>query len=227
MLRRDYLLRQIEEFVAAMMRMTGLTKAEKWEEASSTANSQFKALAGADVTDLLRMSDTDLMAHLVAGETIYGMQGKLFMVARLFKENGDICKGQGRIEESNACYLKGLHLLLDARANDPTAPRPDYVPSVDAFVIALQGSSLSLETNAMLMRHYEQLGDYAKAEDSLFNMLDTEPANIQLLDFGIGFYERLLRLGDEALELGNLPRAEVKAGLAELRRRRAGVLPGS
>src|SRR5215469_2968540 len=98
MIRRDYLLRQIEEFVAVMMRMSGLTKAGQWEEASKGASSQFKALAGADVTELLRMSDTDLLAHLVEGDTILGIQDKIFMVARLFKENGDILRGQGRIE---------------------------------------------------------------------------------------------------------------------------------
>jgi hypothetical protein len=63
MIRRDYLLRQIEEFVAVIAKMAGLTKAGQWEEASSTANSQFKALAGADVTELLRMSDTELIAR--------------------------------------------------------------------------------------------------------------------------------------------------------------------
>ena len=220
MLRRDYLLRQIEQFVAVMMRMSGLTKAGRWDEASAEANSQFKALAGADVTELLRMSDTELLARLVESDTSFSIQDKIFMVARLFKEKGDILRGQTRIEECHACYLKGLHLLLDAIANDPTAPRPDFVPSVDAFVIGLHDSNLSLETNAMLMRHYEQVREYGKAEDALFNMLDAGPGNVELLDFGIGFYQRLLRMDGEALELGNLPRAEVSAGLAELNRRK-------
>jgi tetratricopeptide (TPR) repeat protein len=220
MFRRDYLLRQVEQFVEVMMRMTGLTKAGKWDEASAEANSQFKALAGADVTELLRMSDTDLLARLVERDTSFGIQDKIFMAARLFKENGDILRGQGRIEECHACYLKGLHLLLDAVANEPGAPRADYVPSLEAFLIGLHDSSLTLETDAMLMRHYEQLQEYGKAEDSLFNILDADPGNVELLDFGVGFYERLLRLDDEALELGNLPRAEVKAGLTELNQRR-------
>jgi Family of unknown function (DUF6483) len=70
------------------------------------------------------------------------------------------------------------------------------------------------------MRHYEQAGEHARAEDALFNMLDAGPANTELLDFGIGFYQRLLRLDDETLEVGNLPRAEVNAGLAELNQRK-------
>ncbi|HXC37127.1 MAG TPA: DUF6483 family protein [Candidatus Acidoferrales bacterium] len=220
MIRRDYLLRQLEQFVVVLEKLAGLGKAGKWDEASSVAGSQFKALAGAEPAELLAMSDTDLIAHLSEGNTSYGIHERFSMVARLFKENGDILRAQGRIEESHACYLKGLHLLLDAIADDPTAPRPDFLPTVEAFVIGLHDSSLNLETNAMLMRHYEQLREYAKAEDSLFNMLDAEPGNVELLDFGIRFYERLLRTDDEALELGNLPRAEVEAGLVELNGRK-------
>lgn len=226
MIRRDYLLRQLEQFVVVLEKLAGLGKAGKWDEASSVADSQFKELAGGEADELLRMSDTDLIARMAEGDTIFGIQERISMVARLFKENGDILRAQGRIEEGHACYLKGLHLLLDAIADDPTAPRPDFLPSVETFVIALHDSPLSLQTNAMLMRHYEQLREYAKAEDSLFNMLDAEPGNIELVDFGIAFYERLLRLDDEMLELGNLPRAEVSAGLAELNGRKSKLIMG-
>jgi tetratricopeptide (TPR) repeat protein len=223
-IRRDYLLRQLEQFAVVLAKLAGLGKAGKWDEASSVTGSQFRAVAGAGADELLKMSDTDLIARMAEGDTTYGVQEKISMLARLFKERGDILRAQGKIEESDACYLKGLHLVLDAIADDPTSPRPDFVPSVESFVIALHDSPLSLETNVMLMRHYEQLQDYARAEDSLFNMLDAEPGNPGLVDFGIGFYERLLRLDDEALELGNLPRAEVNAGLGELKGRREKLL---
>jgi hypothetical protein len=224
MIRRDYLLRLIEEFVAVVTRVAGLTNAGKWEEASGLTNSQFKALAGADVTDLLRMSETEFIARLAEGDTSFGIREKIFMTVRLFKENGDVLKAQGKIEESRACYLKGLRLLLDSIASEPTALRPDFLPSVEAFLIGLGDSPLNLETNAMLMRHFEQMREFGKAEDILFNMLDAEPTKVELLDFGIGFYGRLLRMDDETLELGNLPRTEVGAGLSELERRRSGLM---
>lgn len=224
MLRRDYLLRQVEEFVDALMRMAGLAKAEQWEAASSIANAQFKSLAGAGAGELLGMSGTELIARLAEGDAGYRIQEKMFMVARLFKESGDLLRGQGRIEESHAYYLKGLRLLLGAMADDPASPRPEFLPSLESFLIGLQDSALNLETNALLMRHYEQVREYAKAEDALFDMLDTEAGNLELLDFGVGFYERLLRLDDETLELGNLPRAEVKSGLDELNARKGALV---
>ena len=77
------------------------------------------------------------------------------------------------------------------------------------------------------MHHYERTGEFAKAEDSLYAMLDVEPRNAGLLEFGIAFYERLARQSDDVLAAGNLPRTELEAGLAELRNRQGALAAGS
>ncbi len=70
------------------------------------------------------------------------------------------------------------------------------------------------------MQHYERSGEFAKAEDALFAMLEAEPMNAGLVDFGIPFYERLQGQSDTSLATGSLPRLELQAGLAELRGRK-------
>jgi hypothetical protein len=72
------------------------------------------------------------------------------------------------------------------------------------------------------MEHYERTGQFGKAEDSFFAILDADPDNSVAVEFGISFYERLLRQDDLRLAEGNLPRAEVEAGLAELRGKKTG-----
>lgn len=89
----------------------------------------------------------------------------------------------------------------------------------------LRDAPLPLNTNAMLMRHYEQAGEFARAEDALFGVMDAGPDRIELLDFGAAFYRRLLELSDGALTAGNLPRPEVRAGLAELDARKTKIHP--
>ena len=102
------------------------------------------------------------------------------------------------------------------------ALRPDFVPTVDAFLIALHDTPLPrLNTSLMLMCYYEQMGELAKAEDMLFAVIEEEPGNVELLNFGIVFYQRLLGHSDRTLVAGNLPREEVKASLAELEKRKA------
>jgi hypothetical protein len=75
------------------------------------------------------------------------------------------------------------------------------------------------------MQHYERVGSLGKAEDALFSMLEAGPNEPTFLDFGIAFYQRLACQSDSSLSSGNLSRAEVNAGLADLERRRRALVP--
>ena len=216
MIRRDYILRQIEEFVAMLAKIAGLTKSERWQEASAATAGEFQRLTGMNAHEVVRMSETELLARLIPGEPTLLVESKAFMLATLLKTHGDLIAGEGRSEESRQYYLKGLHLLLDTVGRNEITERPDFAPTVEAFLTVLRDAPLPVNTNAMLMRHYERTGEFAKAEDALFGMVDAEPHKVEVLDFGRLFYQRLLGMDDAALTAGNLPRAEVQAGLAEL-----------
>jgi hypothetical protein len=217
MIRRDYILRQIEQFVAMLAKIAGLAKNEQWQEASAVTAGEFQRLTGMDARGVVRMSETELLARLIQGEPTHAVESKTFMLATLLKTNGDLIAGQGRLEESRQYYLKGLHLLLDTFGRNEITERPDFVPAVEAFLTGLRDAPLPVKTNARLMRHYEQTREFAKAEDALFATLDVAPPSPELLELGASFYQRLLDLSDDALVAGNLPRAEAEAGLAEFR----------
>ncbi|MGD0251085.1 MAG: DUF6483 family protein [Verrucomicrobiota bacterium] len=221
MIRRDYILRQIEQFVAMLAKIAGLAKNEQWLEASTVTAGEFQRLTGADAGEVLQMSETELLARLIQGEPAHVVEAKAFMLATLLKTNGDLVASEGRLEESRQFYLKGLHLLLDTFGRSGITERPDFVPAVEAFLTGLRDVPLPVKTNATLMHHYDRTGEFARAEDALFGMMDAEPDKVELLDFGRSFYQRLQGLGDDALAAGNLPRAEVQAGLAELDARQA------
>jgi len=217
MIRRDYILRQIEQFVAMLAKIAGLTKNEQWQEASTVTAGEFQRLTGMDAKEVVHLSETELLARLIQGEPTQVVESKAFMLATLLKTNGDLIAGQGRLEESRQYYLKGLHLLLDTFGRNEITERPDFVPAVEAFLAGLRDAPLPVKTNARLMRHYEQTREFAKAEDALFATLDVVPPSPELLELGASFYQRLLELSDDALTAGNLPRAEAEAGLAEFR----------
>jgi len=221
MIRRDYILRRIEQFVAMLAKIAGLAKDEQWQEASLSVAGEFQRLTGVDGPEVLRMSETELLARLIQGEPTLLVESKAFMLATLLKTSGDLSAGQGRLEESRVYYLKGLQLLLDTFGRNEITERPDFVPAVEAFLAGLRDAPLPLPTNAMLMRHYERISEFAKAEDVLFAMVESAPSSAELLDFGAVFYRRLLELKDDTLAAGDLPRAEVQAGLTELDRRKA------
>lgn len=219
MFRRDYVLKMIEEFAEALARIRALKKARDLGQAWLLTEEEFKRITGIDSEALLKLSETELLARLIETEPSHAVREKTFFLTTLLKEAGDIAAAEGRAEESRECYLKGLHLLLDSLARGDAFEQPEFVPKVDLFVEALDGE-VPAQTSALLMQHYETTGQFGKAEDAFFAILDEDLNNEMALNFGIAFYERLLGRKDTQLEDGNLPRAEVESGLEELRARK-------
>jgi hypothetical protein len=220
MFRRDYILRQIEEFASVVAQIIGFAKNRQWDQASSEITRSTQQLTGSGMPELLQLSETELLARLIQNEPDVAVESKTFMTATLLKAQGDLLAGQDRPEEGRAYYLKGLHLLLETFGRSQPVVRPDFVPTIEIFLAALADRPLPTATNAMLMQHYERLGDFARAEDALFEILDAELSKVELLEFGRRFFERLLRHDDATLNSGNLPRAEILSALAELDERK-------
>jgi hypothetical protein len=76
---------------------------------------------------------------------------------------------------------------------------------------------LPFELTVLLWRFYEQNGDFARAENVLFELLEEYGVTETVIPHGVAFYERLLARSDFELSSGGLPRDEVEAGLRELR----------
>lgn len=223
MIRRDYIMRMIEEFAQALARIRSLKNEQDLQEARLLTEEEFKRITGLDSESLLRLSETELLAKLIQSDSMHAVRDKMLILTTLLRETGDIAVAQERIEDGRVFYLKGLHLLLDSLARGEADELPEFVPKVDEFVAALEDTELPVATRVLLMEHYERTGQFAKAEDALFAILDAEPESSPAVDFGISFYQRLQRQSDVRLAEGNLPRPEVDAGLKELCGRKATV----
>jgi len=219
MIRRDYILRMIEEFAQALARMRSLKGSRRWGEASAILDAEFKKLIGDGAQAVARLSETELLARLMKDGPTHLVRDKTFLLTTLLAEAGDFAAAEDRVDESRECYLKALHLLLDVLARGEVFECPEFVPKVEMLKAALQGTPLPPRTHAMLMQHHERAGEFAKAENELFAMLDDEPENGTIVEFAVAFYRRLLAQSDAALTDGALPRAEVEEGLKELMQR--------
>jgi hypothetical protein len=219
MIRRDYLLRMIEEFMQALARMRALKQGQRWAEAGEELDAEFKKLIGDEAQSISCLSETDLHARLMRDGPTHLLRDKTLLLTTLLTEAGDVASAEGREADSRECYLKALHLLLEVLSRDEVFECPEFVPKVEMLLPALRSAPLPMRTQAMLMQHYERTGEFAKAEDALFAMHEAEPGNQTIVEFGIAFYQRLLTHGDGTLVAAGLPRTEVEDGLKQLQAR--------
>jgi hypothetical protein len=219
-IRRDYILRMIQDFMALLARLNSLKQGQLWTDAGALLDEEFMRLVKSGSKSAASLSETELLARVITGEPTMVVREKTLMLARLLKEAGDLAAIAKDSAESRSCYLKGLHLLLQTLASGEAFDWPDFVPNVETFLARLEDHGpLPLATLAMLMQHYEIVGEFGRAEDMLFTMLDSDLRNAGVLELGESFYRRIGHKSDAALQLGNLPRAELQSGLEEFRRR--------
>src|ERR1043166_6592750 len=113
MIRRDYILRMLEEFFEVLSRITALKKGQLWREATFGLDQEFQRLVGGGSETIAQLSETELLARLIKGEPTLVVRPKTYILTALLKAAGDLAAAQDHLQESRVCYLKGLHLLLD------------------------------------------------------------------------------------------------------------------
>jgi len=218
MIRRDYILRMVEEFVRALARIKNHKSKQSWAESRTEIEAELKRLFGGTVEDLKNISETEILGKLVATDSAFLVKEKATMLTALLKEAGDVASGEGDTECGRLLYLKGFNLLLVLLNRGDIYECPEYCPSVEIFLQTLEGQNLPLNILAGLMQYFERTGNFGRAEDTLFEMRDANVGPTELRRFGISFYERLLGRTDEELEAGGLPRAEAETGLGEFKK---------
>ncbi len=211
----DYIMRFIRQFAAFLAQVLGIAAVGKYREAHAEIEQKLKELSGLDSDGLLRLDESGLITTLqLYAPSAWQETGAA--IAALLDQQASLCAAQNRPDESYARRLKALHLLLELLAADQQFELPDYAPDIEELRAELEAYVLPFRTYAALLHHYEQEGAYAEAEDVLFQWIDADPDRPEPVEQGIAFYRRLLAQNDADLEAGNLPRAEVEAGLAEL-----------
>src|ERR1035438_4165378 len=99
MIRRDYILRMIEEFIQALARINALKQGQHWREAAGVVDEEFQRLIGMGSQAVARLTETELLARLIRGEPTQAVREKTLVLTALLKEAGDVAATQERAEE--------------------------------------------------------------------------------------------------------------------------------
>ena len=233
MFRQDFIMRMIRTFINALVLLVRLKKERQPEEARRLISQTWEDLFGLPVETIDSLSEQTLMA-MVKNTTVLNVD-TCVMVARLYKETGEIAALEQKEDDRYRNFIKSLNVYLDI-ALDPSITVETFHLSVDTMQDEVDGLiiphhdiedlarklaqyTLPIGTQRLLFRYFEKFGYFGRAEDVLFDLLDYDPTDAGTIDDGFHFYRRLLQKDDEELSAGNLPRPEVEEGIRQLQDR--------
>jgi hypothetical protein len=129
-IREDYLLRMVRQFVEAIARMVRLREAGKLDEALSQSERLYDELGVP--RDLVPVVDSPTLASML------GRGDKIRCAAMVLWEEGHIYKAKRDPLTAFQCYRKAHELLLEARAIDPQPDDDDAILELSRIVPASQ-----------------------------------------------------------------------------------------
>ncbi len=228
MVERDYILRLIKQMTEALAIVFRLERGGDYLEALRVIDSTYQQLLGLDAATIASLPADALLTLIRNSGTGYqGTQAvaeRLTVLANLLQAEGDIYEGLNKPNDSALRRLKALDIQLAILTNeDPNSTRA--ADAVRTLLARLEDYELTVRTKLSLWRHFEQLGDFARSENWMYEVIEDESAPADIVDRAIAFYHRLLDQSDYDLVHGNLPRTEVEAGLTQLESGHTGGQP--
>ncbi|WP_091000525.1 DUF6483 family protein [Paenibacillus sp. OK003] len=229
MFRKDYLLRMMEEMTEAIGKVFTLKQQRKHTEALSELDELLRRQFGLNLSLLNSLPAEDVIEMFRFRGVIE--VDNLQQAARLIEEEAYIYNEKAKVEgiddqekmdsedEALIRLMRSLHFYLYALNHGANPKLLDAPDRVEGILEQTKQYELPARTEKQLALYREQQGRYDQAENSWYRLLQVGDEHlIQYRDDVQAFYERLMRLEDQQLQEGGLPREEVEEGLAELNR---------
>ena len=214
MLQKDYLMKMTQMLAAVLVKVLTKKEQKDYAEAEVEIESAAKTMVGLDLK-LIKILDINDILKLIKTSDIFA--GRCLVSAELLKEYADILVEKGKHEDSLNIYVKSLHLYLETVLTKELPQPEEYYERIDFLIKTLSSLDFSKELRIKIFEYYEFSGQYSKAEDILFEMLDSGFEEIK--DKGIKYYNRLQLKSEEELVKGNFSKDEIEESLAELNSR--------
>ncbi|MHB1128420.1 MAG: DUF6483 family protein [Bacillota bacterium] len=216
MFQKDYIMRMIEQFANVLAKVMGLKSTHKHEESMQVLNDALYDFTGLSEETIAKLSYRDII-NIVCGANEINPE-KCFMLAELLKEKADVFANMDEMNKAFNLYLKSLNVYVEVILINKTSYLEPNFGTIDQTINILKQYQLPYETQKLLFQYYEHIMKYDKAEDELFDLLDQDSSDSNvLLSEGAAFYERLKRKRPEELKRGNLPMDEVLEGMEKIK----------
>ncbi|MBK6772832.1 MAG: hypothetical protein IPG78_12060 [Ignavibacteria bacterium] len=209
MLQRDYLMRMTEMLTAVIAKVLFNKETKNYEEAEKEIETAAKTIVGLDLRIINILNPQDII-QLMKTSDLYA--GRCLVSAELLKEYADVHELNGK--DNSSIILKSLNLYIEAILSKELPEPEKYYSKINELISFIAESDLQDDLNFKIIDYYEFSGQYSKAEDMIFELIENN--NKDIIDRSVSFYKKLLHRTDEELESGNLSREEVNDALDEI-----------
>lgn len=208
MIRQDYFMRMVQRLAQALAQALFHKGRHEFEQAERELNAALEECFGLDAS----VPDLEQIIALCASE---GGADTMVRLADVFAERGEIRRSLGGASDASHNDALALGLYLEVLHSGLVSI--DLIQKAEAVIERTSGMRLPAAVLKRLLRYYEARGMLGRAEDMLYEWLDTKDPLAP--EGGLDFYQRVTRQSDEDLARGGLSRDEIEQGLADWRQK--------
>jgi hypothetical protein len=216
MIEKDYIMRLIQQLVAFLAKILFNKSIKQYEQAFLHVDEALQQLLGLTLDDALTLPMAELERRLLGDEGEYAE--KCFVLAELLREEGEIAElSKRQVFMILQSYERALTLYITAaRADERFNDSSQHNKIRNLAKRLLEDPAFDADSCPAFFDYYFWNGEYAKAENVLFRLLQEGPKG--LMEKGRAFYANLAEKSEELLQAGGLSRQEVEEGLHSLER---------
>lgn len=211
MIRRDFVMRTIQQMTQALASVLHLKGHQEYEQALREIGRALREFGEGDESPDHRRTLNDWLALCRKNPGSAG--GVMLAVADVLREQGEIFSLQDKPADAVCARQLAAGLFIEAMLREECFVSGDLVSKVEQLVEQCAASPMPPmppELLGRLVTYFEVRGDFARAEDALFEWLDTDDP--EAASEGRTFYQRLAAMSDDTLAQGGLTRAEIEQG---------------
>ncbi len=163
MLTEDYIMRMINQALAALMIALGLKKAGQLNDALQTFDQALESLLGLNA-HLAKQLDDRLLLEMLTFQGVLDVE-RLRVLADIYREEAEIYTLQRQLDDSQRASQRSLRLYLEAALASEANLNIEIIQKIEPLRLQLAAITLPVETRLGLLDYLDRL--LASSDDFL------------------------------------------------------------
>jgi hypothetical protein len=155
MLTEDYIMRMINQALAALMTALGLKRAGQLSQAQQALDQALESLLGINARLANQLDDSKVLEMLTFLDKID--VDRVRVLADIYREQAEVYSLQGEHVSSLLAAQRSLRLYLEVALAGSDKPNLELIQKIETLRLKIDMSSLPVETRLALLDYFERM----------------------------------------------------------------------